>query len=143
MEKRQPNRGREPAERIFDLSPPATHAHLMVSRSFKSNYSLEIQFVSCKLAINRGNSAASQVEVEAVPLLPQQAANLTQCVIDYDSPSLGSGCSLSHVKSEGGPIMWRMAALLVGVCLSLPASAATLDEIKGQVLINHGKGFQR
>ena len=36
-----------------------------------------------------------------------------------------------------------MAVFCMGVCLSLPASAATLDAIQGQVLINHGKGFQR
>ena len=39
--------------------------------------------------------------------------------------------------------MWRVAVFCLGVCLSLPASAATLDAIQGQVLINHGKGFQR
>ncbi len=38
--------------------------------------------------------------------------------------------------------MWRMAVFCMGVCLSLPASAATLDAIQGQVLINHGEGFQ-
>ena len=38
--------------------------------------------------------------------------------------------------------MWRMAVLCVGVCLSLPASAATLNAVQGQILINHGNGFQ-
>lgn len=39
--------------------------------------------------------------------------------------------------------MWRVGALCLGVTLSLPASAATLNAIQGQVLINHGDGFQR
>jgi hypothetical protein len=39
--------------------------------------------------------------------------------------------------------MWRMAVFSLGVCLSLPASAATLNAVQGQVLINHGDGFQR
>jgi hypothetical protein len=39
--------------------------------------------------------------------------------------------------------MWRMAVLCIGVCLRLPASAATLNAVQGQVLINHGNGFQR
>jgi hypothetical protein len=39
--------------------------------------------------------------------------------------------------------MWRVAVLSIGVCLSLPASAATLNAVEGQVLINHGNGFQR
>ena len=38
--------------------------------------------------------------------------------------------------------MWRMAGLLLGACLSVPASAATLDAIQGQILINRGDGFQ-
>src|SRR4029079_4157874 len=38
--------------------------------------------------------------------------------------------------------MWRVAVFCMGVCLSLPASAATLDAVEGKVLINHGKGFQ-
>jgi hypothetical protein len=39
--------------------------------------------------------------------------------------------------------MWRTALLCVGVCLSLPASAATLNAVQGQVFVNHGKGFQQ
>ncbi len=39
--------------------------------------------------------------------------------------------------------MWRVFALSLGVTLSLPASAATLASVQGQVLINHGNGFQR
>ena len=39
--------------------------------------------------------------------------------------------------------MLRVAVFCMGVCLSLPAAAATLETIQGQVLINHGKGFQR
>jgi hypothetical protein len=39
--------------------------------------------------------------------------------------------------------MWRMAVLCIGVCLSLPASAATLNAVQRQVLINHGNRFQR
>jgi hypothetical protein len=39
--------------------------------------------------------------------------------------------------------MFRLAVLSIGVCLSLPASAATLNAVQGQVLINHGDGFQR
>jgi len=38
--------------------------------------------------------------------------------------------------------MWRLAVFCVGVCLTLPASAAKLDAIQGQVLINHGEGFR-
>jgi hypothetical protein len=39
--------------------------------------------------------------------------------------------------------MWRVAVLCICVCLSLPASAATLNAVQGQVLVNHGSGFQR
>ena len=47
------------------------------------------------------------------------------------------------MSPERGDPMWRMAVLCVGVCLSLPASAATLNAVQGQILINHGNGFQR
>jgi hypothetical protein len=39
--------------------------------------------------------------------------------------------------------MWRVAVICIGVCLSMPASAATLSAVQGQVLINHGDGFKR
>ena len=45
--------------------------------------------------------------------------------------------------SQIGGFHVASGCVLLGVCLSLPASAATLDAIQGQVLINHGEGFQR
>lgn len=39
--------------------------------------------------------------------------------------------------------MWRLIVISLGVFLSLPASAATLNAVQGQVLINRGDGFQR
>ena len=36
-----------------------------------------------------------------------------------------------------------MSVFAIGLCLSLPATAANLNSVEGSVLINHGGGFER
>jgi hypothetical protein len=67
--------------------------------------------------------------------LSQQSANLTQC----DAKIAFHPRRLWTLESEQGAIRCGEWRCFVWV----HRSAATIDAIEGQVLINHGEGFQR
>ena len=139
-----PRIGRSREEDIFGLSPPYPRPTGRPKRPSNPHAQLKNSIARCKLTLNRGNSAASLSGSEICRFChsnPNSELAATSEPAGFVSAQVVALISCVRIRSGGS--MWRVAAFCLGVCLSLPASAATLDAVQGQVLINHGKGFQR